>query len=433
MMTADDSGNTRSSVLLVGLGDPVSDILVRLDDPSLASRVFDACGISEPGGCVPVDSDEDIKSLLAACGEQWITGAGELETPSRSFSEDVPAQGVEPTYCPGGSAANVAKAVANLGGDAAFVGMIGRDDIGARYRELLRSQKVTPVLLEVDVDVNDPGATPRSAQCLSLVEKGGQRTMRTYLGASLKMGASHFDENVERLAFGDDRVADGESSVTKSQSNDAVPGRHDRASLLHVEGYTLYRPDLARAAMTAAKRRGALVSLDLASFEVVRNCRSQLLSLLDEGLVDLLFCNEDEAAELIGETRAPDAFAREDADRAMEWMLRYVRVATVSLGARGCVSVSGERAGVRGRGVSPGVRCAVVDTTGAGDSFTGAFLWAYLRGGSLQACCSCGCAVGTAVVQVLGAELTASRWGELRGDLETVLRRDRERAGGTVD
>ena len=221
-MTADDSVDARE-VLLVGLGDPVSDILVRLDDPSLAARVFDACGISEPGGCVPVDSDEDIKSLLAACGEQWITGAGALETPSRSFSEDVPAQGVEPTYCPGGSAANVAKGVANLGGDAAFVGMIGRDDIGARYRELLRSQKVTPVLLEVDVDANDPGATPRSAQCLSLVEKGGQRTMRTYLGASLKMGASHFDENVERLAFGDDASPD-ESNAKSRSDDDAVPG-----------------------------------------------------------------------------------------------------------------------------------------------------------------------------------------------------------------
>ena len=41
--------DSSSPVLLVGLGDPVSDILVRLDDPSLAARVFDACGISEPG------------------------------------------------------------------------------------------------------------------------------------------------------------------------------------------------------------------------------------------------------------------------------------------------------------------------------------------------------------------------------------------------
>ena len=73
-------------------------------------------------------------------------------------------------------------------------------------------------------------------------------------------------------------------------------------------------------------------------------------------------------------------------------------------------------------------RVSVVDTTGAGDSFTAAFLWAYLRKGSLQACCACGCAVGTAVVQVLGAELTGGRWGELRDGLETVLERDRSRA-----
>ena len=319
---------------------------MRLDDPSLAARVFDACGISEPGGCVPVDSDDDIRSLLSACGEQWIAGAGSFDQASESFSEYLPdGNPMEPSYCPGGSAANVAKGVANLGGDAAFVGMIGRDDIGARYRDLLRSQKVRPILLEVDESTENDETTPppRSAQCLSLVEKGGQRTMRTYLGASLKMGASHFDEHVERLAFegqgGDD--ANAKSSTPPSGT-----------TLLHVEGYTLYRPELARTAMTAAKRRGALVSLDLASFEVVRNCRAQLASLLEDGLVDLLFCNEDEAAELLGETRSPDAFAREDAGRAMEWMLRYVQVATVSLGARGCVTR--DRRG--DRGVSPGAR-----------------------------------------------------------------------------
>ena len=57
---------------------------------------------------------------------------------------------------------------------------------------------------------------PNSAQCLSLVEKGGQRTMRTYLGASLRMGAADFPED------------------------EALTG----AKLLHIEGYTLYRPEL---------------------------------------------------------------------------------------------------------------------------------------------------------------------------------------------
>ncbi len=38
--------------------------------------------------------------------------------------------------------------------------------------------------------------------------------------------------------------------------------------LLHCEGYCLYRPQLAKEMMQAAKAAGALVSMDLASFEV---------------------------------------------------------------------------------------------------------------------------------------------------------------------
>ena len=110
------------------------------------------------------------------------------------------------------------------------------------------------------------------------------------------------------------------------------------------------------AAMRAAKSRGVLVSLDLASFEVVRNCRSQLLEILESGVVDLLFANEDEAEELMrldaaAGVAAPagaaeseegeqdeggveekaagppgEHFTRKDADRAMAWMLRYCKV-----------------------------------------------------------------------------------------------------------
>lgn len=39
-------------------------------------------------------------------------------------------------------------------------------------------------------------------------------------------------------------------------------------ALLHCEGYCLYRPKLAREMMQAAKAAGAVVSMDLASFEV---------------------------------------------------------------------------------------------------------------------------------------------------------------------
>ena len=310
------------------------------------------------------------------------------------------------------------KGIANLslGCDAAFVGMVGRDDVGRRYQSLLAAQNVRPVLL-----TTAPGDDAASARCLSLVERGGQRTMRTFLGASLRMRAGDFPADE---AFG------------------------EAPRLLHVEGYTLYRPALAKQAMREAKKRGALVSLDLASFEVVRNCRAALIEILSEGHVDLLFANEDEAAELLRgdetseEARAfkerrgeeskmsststnedaseDDSFSRRDADDAMRWMLRHCSFATVSLGARGCVSM--DRAG--SRGVAPGVRVPVVDTTGAGDAFTAGYLAAFLNGAGPQACASAGCAVGTAAVRVLGAELSLATWAELRATVRGVVAAD---------
>ena len=403
--------------LVVGLGDPVSDILVRLDDPDLARRVFAKCGIDEPGGCLPVDSDADIQRLLTACGDEWVDGAG-VPTATADEEDD----SCEPSFCPGGSAANVCKGIANLslGCDAAFVGMVGRDDVGRRYQSLLAAQNVRPVLL-----TTAPGDDVSSAQCLSLVERGGQRTMRTFLGASLRMRAGDFPADE---AFG------------------------EAPRLLHVEGYTLYRPALAKQAMREAKKRGALVSLDLASFEVVRNCRAALIEILSEGHVDLLFANEDEAAELLRgdetseEARAfkerrgeeskmssststnedasdDDSFSRRDADDAMRWMLRHCSFATVSLGARGCVSM--DRAG--SRGIAPGVRVPVVDTTGAGDAFTAGYLAAFLNGAGPQACASAGCAVGTAAVQVLGAELSLAKWAELRATVSDIVSAEDER------
>lgn len=50
----------------------------------------------------------------------------------------------------------------------------------------------------------------------------------------------------------------------------------------------------------------AQVSLDLASFEVVRACAGPLLDLLRERMMDLVFCNEQEAIAL-AEVRAVGA------------------------------------------------------------------------------------------------------------------------------
>ena len=312
---------------------------------------------------------------------------------------------------PGGSAANVLKGLAGIsragrGEDEedeeslvlTFVGTIEDEDaVGEAYEEALSRAGVRSAL------ARRRRATPPlgSARCVCLVDEHGQRTMRTYLGAA-----------------------------AKTTVDDLPMGTLERADALHAEGYALYKPEVLRAACVAAKRNGALVSLDLASFEVVRNRREALEEILRSGMIDLVFCNEDEARELARGTssearpptngRAAERPSEEVETEALKHLLRFVRVATCSRGKRGCVSMNaaGERAESRAEGVT------AIDTTGAGDTFTSGFLHAYLAGGSLRQCGDAGCAAGAEIVQVRGAEMDETRWRRVAEKIERILRRD---------
>jgi len=105
---------------------------------------------------------------------------------------------------------------------------------------------------------------------------------------------------------------------------------------------------------------------------------------------DLLFMNEDEARMLSGSS---------DPARAAEIMReRGTQVVAVKLGGRGCA--------VYGPGLAvecPGFKVPVVDTTGAGDCFAGAFLAALLRDRSLEDAAKFANAVGALTIQQLGA------------------------------
>lgn len=247
---------------------------------------------------------------------------------------------------------------------------------------------------------------------MCLVTPDGQRTMRTCLGAAAELATS------AQLPAG----------------WDAAPP----PALLHCEGYVLYKPALAREAMAAAKRAGAAVSLDLASFEVVRNCRGALLDLLREGLVDVVFANEEEAAALAGAGAKPAAGAggRPAAliEAAQALVLQHARLCVVSLGARGAVA----RAAGGGAGCAPARKVSVVDTIGAGDLFSAGFLYAYLRGCPLSTCCAAGCAAGAEAVQARGTALGDAAWARLReavGELVSAAAADAAAAdaGGARD
>ncbi|KAL4853031.1 putative sugar kinase [Chlorella vulgaris] len=429
---------------VVGLGDPVLDIVARVDH-ELLQKVG-----AEPGGCLPV-SAEEMARLLA-----------------------MPELRSNMMRIPGGSAANVLKGLASLASSSsssssistsasssirslsvAFVGMVGADEVGREYRRSIAAHGVDPLLLE-----SSSGAA--TATCLCLVTPDGQRTMRTALCAALELNTPQQlpPELTPPSASGAGNDGDGGGG-----------GGGGGLALLHAEGYCLYRVHVAAAAMRAARARGAKLSLDLASFEVVANCWAALCSLLQERLVDIVFCNEQEAAALCQAASVqlpPGASGQQVVAAAQDYLLRQgVGTVIISRGGKGCSAKSGTpvtlpvllvtHSGCFAllRSVGPGLpstcryastsgsriasccaaadgvtavcaasSVAVVDTVGAGDYFTSGCLLGLLSGASLAACTACGCAAGTAAVQTAGAELEAQALRQLRVRIAGILAAD---------
>jgi sugar/nucleoside kinase (ribokinase family) len=378
--------------MIVGVGDPVLDVVVHVPHAALAA--LDA----EPGGCAAVDAPA-MAALLALPA--------------------VAAAPAPPRRAPGGSAANVCKVLAALAAGARevrFVGMAGADAAGGEYAAALQAQGVAPVLI-----TNTAAAAGATATCLCLVTPDGQRTMRTCLGA-----------------------AAGLADAAQLPRGWAAPAAPPPAALelAHFEGYCLYRPAFAAGAMRAARAAGAKVSLDLASFEVVRARFAELSAILGEGLVDAVFCNEDEAAALAAciasEAGASGADAAAgDGDHAprhppretdaestaLAFLLRRASLAVASRGGRGCAIAAAPAAG-GGWASAPSLGNAIVDTVGAGDAFTAGVLHAWLAGASLEACARSGCAAGGAAVAVAGGELGAEAGAALRRHVERILAED---------
>lgn len=112
---------------------------------------------------------------------------------------------------------------------------------------------------------------------------------------------------------------------------------------------------------------------------------------------DVLKLNEDEAAYLAREFDVPRASLADFARTIIERCLFSHCV--ITLGERGALAAS-----ARGECVYvPGIQVAVVDTVGAGDAFSAAFVHALLRGRPLSECCARGVALGAMVAAQAGA------------------------------
>ncbi|MEV2247148.1 PfkB family carbohydrate kinase [Streptomyces sp. NPDC049970] len=284
---------------------------------------------------------------------------GEVVTDVVVRHSSVPVRGTDTpariTTLPGGAGANAACWAVRAGcADVRLLARAGTDS-ASWHGEVLRKAGVRP-LLAVDREV--PTGT-----VVALVDPSAERTFLTDSGAVL-------------------RLCPGDWS----------PALLDGVARLHVSGYLLFaEPSRATAllALREARGRGVPVSVDPASAGFLAESGAKAFLDLVDG-VDLLLPNADEARELTG--------LPEPADAAAE-LSRHVGRVAVTLGDRGVVLASGGTVTAR----VPAAACAVpVDSTGAGDAFTGGFLAALVAGADEVSAAAAGCRAGAEAVGTVG-------------------------------
>ena len=313
---------TSKSLDVVGIGNAIVDVLVQADDDLL-------------------DNFELTKGTMALVDEAQA---------DRLYASVGP--GLETS---GGSAANTLAGIAQLGGRAGFIGRVRNDQLGVIFAHDIRS-----VGARFDTPASTQGAS--TARCLILVTPDAQRTMCTYLGASVGLNPADLD-----LAM----VA--------------------QAQVLYLEGY-LWDSDEAKQAFIAAaevaRAHGGEVALSLSDAFCVERHRDSFQELVD-GHVDVLFANEMEITAL---------YKANSFEEAADQVRGRCKVAALTRSEQGSVVLQGDHTIT----IAPYSLGPLVDTTGAGDLYAAGFLFGYTRGESLERCGQLGSLCAGSVVTQLG-------------------------------
>jgi sugar/nucleoside kinase (ribokinase family) len=268
----------------------------------------------------------------------------------------------------GGSGAIMACGAARLGLRTAFVGVVG-DDVFGRFM-------------------------------LVALDERGVDTSRCLVDASRQTGLSVI------LSRGDDRaILTSPGTIGDLRAETVDPDLLRSARHVHVSSYFLQRglqsflPGLFR----EVREAGATTSVD-PNWDPSEEWNSGLLSML--ALVDCFLPNSTEARAITG---------LDDVDIAAEALAEHGGVVAMKFGQGGGLAMSGHEV-VR----SESIPTAVVDTTGAGDSFDAGFIAGRLNGWALDRCLALAVACGSLSTRGIGGTAAQPTMEEALGALEAT-------------
>ncbi|HEY3918546.1 MAG TPA: adenosine kinase [Stellaceae bacterium] len=315
----------------------------------MAAPTIDVVGIGNAIVDVLAQADEAfIQSEKLAKGTMALIDEARAQTLYGKMRPGIEASG--------GSAANTIAGVASLGGKAAYIGKVADDGLGKVFAHDLRAAGVK-------YETQPLTGGPATARCLILVTPDAQRTMNTFLGASVEFQPGDIDR---------DLVAS--------------------AQVTYLEGYLFDRPsakEAFRQAGAIAHQAGRKVSLTLSDPFCVDRHRADFRDLI-RGHVDILFANEAEICSL---------YETKDFEKAAAAVRGEAEIAVLTRSEKGAIVVT-----AKDRVAVPAAPVAkVVDTTGAGDLFAAGFLYGFTRGKEMAHCAKLGALCAAEIISHFGA------------------------------
>lgn len=275
-------------------------------------------------------------------------------------------------HCPrhqasGGSAANTIHGLASLGIETGFLGKVGTDELGDFFKNDMQQHNIATQLLE--------SKTP-SGKAIALISPDSERTFATHLGAAVELSE---DDLTDELFLG--------------------------YKYFYIEGYLVQNKPLIRKAIELAKKHNLMVSLDLASFNVVED-NLEFLREIIASHVDIVFANEEEAF----------AFTGKKGEEALNEIALLCDIAIVKQGKNGSLIKRFEE--VIRVGIIP---AESTDTTGAGDLYAAGFLFGLIQNLQLHQCGQIGAILSGNVIEVVGPKMEPERWQKIKAAIAEVI------------
>lgn len=279
-------------------------------------------------------------------------------------------QALHPQMSTGGSTGNAMTALACLGAKPTYVGRIGNDELGRFFMEEGTRQGINEKLITCN---------EHTGVANTFISSYGERSFGTHLGAAMGLKAEDITEDL-----------------------------FENCDLVHIEGYLVQNHELIEKICKTAKRLGLIVSLDLGSWNIVRE-NLDFFHHIIRNYVSLVFANREEATALSG---------LEDAAQSLNYIACLTDTAIVKMGKLGASAMhnGGKRVVVPANKIEN-----VIDTTAAGDYFAAGFLYAFSNAAELRTCLDLGIKLSESIIQVVGTRLSDEAWDANRSYARKIL------------